>query len=327
MSLPTLTVLSVVVTYHPEPAQLRTLLHSLAAQTTAVLIVDNSPAADDTVDAVMRDLPTAASASIRLERMGSNQGIGAALNFGIETAVREGFDFVQLSDQDSLPEPDMTSQLLGVAANLEEAGVRVGCVCPAYFDRNTGQCFSFQVQEPGRLFYGTRPCDAADPWVEMITGITSGSLHPCGAFKEIGLMRSDWFIDYVDTEWFHRARAQGYRIFGTSRAILNHHLGDSSFRVWYGRWRNFNGYSPERLYYRFRNFVLLLKLRYVPMRWKIRAGWYWLGNLYAYCLFSPNRAKNLRSIVRGVFHGCRNLAGAADAPSHANDNPPRLTSC
>ncbi len=312
--------LAVVVTYCPDASVLQKLLQALCAQVTDVLIVDNTPAGDDRVHDAIVDFPGLPGA-IRLLRFGANLGIGAALNVGIQTAIDEGFDYVLLCDQDSLPAPDMAPQLLTVARQLKAAGVAVGYVGAAYVDRNTRHSFGFQVQEPGRLFYSTRAADDADPWVEVITGITSGSLHPCQVFADVGFMREEWFIDYVDTEWFHRARALGYRMFGTSRAVLGHNLGELSFRVWYGRWRNYNGYSPQRLYYRFRNFVLLMGCDYVPRRWKMRACWYWLGNAYAYLLFSPNRLHNLRFIARGLFDGIRGMAGRIDAVQRAANVP------
>lgn len=315
------TVLAVVVAYRPAAEALRALLRRFLVQVDGVLIIDNTPADDDCVHAAIEDFPEL-PARLRLVRCGANLGIGAALNIGIRAAIDEGFEYVLLSDQDSLPAPDMAAQLLAVARQLQAAGVAVGYVGAAYIDRNTGHSFGFQVQEPGRLFYSTRAGDDADPWVEVITGITSGSLHPCKVFADVGFMREDWFIDYVDTEWFHRARARGYRMFGTSRAVLDHSLGEISFRVWYGRWRNYNGYSPQRLYYRFRNFVLLMRCNYVPVRWKIRACWYWLGNAYAYLLFAPNRLMNLRFVTRGLIHGIRGLSGSLDAVRPVAEVPP-----
>jgi rhamnosyltransferase len=196
-----------------------------------------------------------------------------------------------------------------VVQRLRPIGIRVGCVGPTYVDHVTGQTFGFQVQEPGHLFYSTLASERADPWVEVITGITSGSLIPCSVFADVGAMREDYFIDYVDTEWCHRARHHGYKLYGTSHASMEHHLGDDTFQVWYLRWRPFSSYSPLRLYYRFRNFVLLMRCGYVPWRWKVRAGWYWLGNLYAYMLFSPSRKENFRYIARGLFDGIRGRTG------------------
>jgi rhamnosyltransferase len=192
---------------------------------------------------------------------------------------------------------------------LVATDVRLGLVGPVYVDRVTGQTFGFQVKEADRRFYRTLPGDRADPWAEVLTQITSGSLIPCGVFSDVGLMDESLFIDDVDADWCHRARHCGYRIYGTSLAKMGHSLGDKTFRVWYLRWRPFSGYPPHRLYYRFRNFVLMTKRSYVPLHWKLRAGWYWLGNAYAYLLFSPDRSANLRYIARGLWDGLRGRSG------------------
>ena len=302
------TVLAVVVTYRPDTAVLTDLLRELLAQADQVLIVDNTPAHDDRVHAALADFPEIAG-TLRLVRLGSNLGIAAALNIGIQAAIAEHFDYVLLSDQDSLPASDMLAQLLAVAHRLLATGVRLGSVSPAYVDHVTGQMFSFQVQEPGRAFYRSLPGDCADPWVEVITQISSGSLIPCSVFAEVGFMREDYFIDYVDSEWCHRARHHGHQLYGTSLAAMGHRMGDATFPVWYLRWRPFTAYAPQRLYYRFRNFALLMRCDYVPWRWKVRASWYWLGNIYAYLLFSRRRMQNAKFIVRGLWDGLRGRTG------------------
>ena len=302
---------AIVITFRPDGIKLAALLAALSDQVEHVLVVDNTPSNDDCVSDLLGKWPAHAR-PVDLRRLGDNLGIAAALNVGIEAAVARGFDYVLLSDQDSVPAPDMVSELLRVARERESAGVRVGCVGPTYVDEVTGQTFGFQVQEPGRFFYSVRDGNRADPWVEVVTSITSGSLVPCKVFAEVGGMREDYFIDYVDTEWCHRARHAGYTLFGTSRARMNHHLGDDTFPVWYLRWRPFSSYSPLRLYYRFRNFILLMKCGYVPWRWKLRASWYWLGNLYAYSLFSPRRVENLRFIGRGLLDGLLGRGGRID---------------
>lgn len=305
------TVFAVVVTYLPDILALTELLRRLVEQVDQVLIVDNTPARDDCVHAAIADFPELLS-KLRLVRLGENLGIAAALNIGIQVAIIEGFDYVLLSDQDSLPSAGMVKQLVSAAQELQSTGFRVGCVGPTYVDRVTGQTFGFQVQEAGRFSYSTFASERADPWIEVVTAITSGSLIPCGVFADVGTMREDYFIDYVDTEWCHRARYHGYKLYGTSHARMEHKLGEHTFPVWYLRWRPFSGYSPLRLYYRFRNFVLLCRCGYVPWRWKVRATWYFLGNLYAYTLFSTQRWQNLRFIARGFADGARGLAGRID---------------
>jgi hypothetical protein len=53
-----------------------------------------------------------------------------------------------------------------------------------------------------------------------------------------------------------------------------------------------------------------MRCGYVPWRWKVRACWYWLGNAYAYLLFSPNRLANLRFVCQGLWDGVRGRTGS-----------------
>ena len=303
-------VLAVVVAYLPQAPALIPLLRALSPQVDSIMVVDNTPRDDGRVDALFEALPALVS-NLRVERLGDNLGIAAALNVGLDIAVREGFDHVLLSDQDSLPAADMVTVLCGVAGRLSASGKRVGCVCPSYFDQTTGQPFRFQVQRRGRLFYSSVASDPSLPWQEIITTISSGMLIPRAALEAVGEMREDFFIDHVDTEWCHRARARGFRNYGTAGAKLTHQLGDAPFRVWCFGWRRHSEYSPLRLYYRFRNFVQLVRLPHVPLRWSIRAAWYWLGNLYAHCLFAERRLANARAIGLGLLDGLSGRMGKA----------------
>lgn len=303
-------VLAVVVAYRPEPGPLRDLLEALAAQVDEILVVDNTPG-DTGARTLARSIDdVAAGIPVATWQMGGNHGIAAAQNVGIRKALAEGFDYVLLSDQDSVPQPGMVDALVECCVERSAAGP-VGCVAPAYHDRSTGQAFAFQVMRPGALFYQSLPAHLAVPSAEIVTTISSGSLIPRSSLESVGDMHEDFFIDHVDTEWCHRARAAGRRNYGTALARLEHTLGGEPFRVWYGRWRLHSEYPPSRLYYRFRNFVRMSRLPHVPFRWTVRAAWYWAGNAYAHVLFARRRMANLRAIVRGLRDGMMDRGGPA----------------
>lgn len=297
-------ILAVVVTYHPDAEVLASLLGALASQVERVQVVDNTPGLHPGLDFLIPAIP-----NLRIEYLGRNAGIAAAQNVGIRRALADGFRYVVFSDQDSTPSWGMVAALRHCHEQLQEGGIRVGCVCPAYFDETTRMSYPFQVQRPGKLFYGSVPGSEATPWIEIITTISSGTMISTATLSSVGPMREDFFIDHVDTEWCHRARALGFRNYGTSLAKLNHNLGDSPFRVWYFGWREHSEYSPTRLYYRFRNFVLLCRLPHVPIRWAVRASWYWLGNLYAHCFFAQHRGANARAILAGLGDGLMGRRG------------------
>ncbi|MGO4222603.1 glycosyltransferase family 2 protein [Lysobacter sp. TAF61] len=304
----------VVVTYYPMGTGFTELARRLLPQLDMLVVVDNTPEFESGPEPALEGLG-ACAAKVRVVRLGANRGLASALNAGIEIALKEDCRYVLLSDQDSLPADNMVEKLIEGAVARSDAGERVGCVCPTYFDRVSGQIFPFQVQLPGRLFYTSTLCETDASTIEVLTGITSGSLIPASVFPAVGGMRDDLFIDYIDTEWCHRARSLGFKLYGSSLARLEQHLGEETFPIWLFGWRPYSSYSPQRLYYRIRNFLLLLRMRHIQWRWKVRASAYWLTNIYAYLLFSPARRRNLGMVARAILDGIRGRAGEFEAGS------------
>ena len=303
-------IIAVVVSYNPEANKFVPLLERLLAQLERVVIVDNSPRHNDSA------LEQIVHAGLPLERLslcrtGDNLGIAAALNIGIGVAIDDGAEFVLLSDQDSLPAEDMLPNLKKTYDRLTNAGISVGAVGPTFTDAHTGYTYPFQADIPGRFFYGHRAPTSAQPDVEAITLITSGTLVPAVVLRDIGGMREDFFIDHVDIEWSHRARARGYRLYGSGQAKMLQTMGDQNLRVWFFGWRHESTYRPLRIYYRVRNYVALTRLDYIGWRWKVRGAWYWTRIVFAHVLFGPRgqRLDCLRMAGRGLVDGMRGRMG------------------
>ncbi len=299
-------VFAVVVAYQPDTGVLRALLDVLLAQTDGVLVVDNTPADDRRVETLCAALPHDA---LRLIRLGENLGIAHALNVGIGAALTTGATHVLLSDQDSLPAPGMVAALLAAMDDLQHAGQRVGAVGPTYTDRHTDITFPFQTEVQGKFFYGHRRPDATHPIIEALTLITSGTLIPASVLREVGPMREDFFIDHVDIEWSHRARAAGFSLFGVGAAAMFHSMGDHMLRSWRLGWRNESAYSPVRVYYRIRNFVALCRMPRIRRRWKLRSAVYWVYFVYVQTVFGQQRLAALRMAARGLRDGLRGRMG------------------
>jgi rhamnosyltransferase len=302
---------AVVVTYQPDIEVLATLLEALSPQVAHIHIVDNTRDEDARVAQLCAGME---SGNVTLTRLGDNLGIAKALNVGIGLARQAGATRVLLSDQDSLPAPDMVARLLATLSRLRARGRKVGAVSPTFTDQNTGITFAFQVDIPGKFFYGHVRPDARHQDIEALTLITSGMLAPIEAIDDVGLMREDFFIDHVDIDWCHRARAKGWELYGTSNATMFHRMGDDFLRVWYFGWRRESAYSPLRMYYRIRNFVVLCRSAAIPWRWKLRNGWYWLGFVYSHVVFGPQKAGSLVMAARGLWDGIRGRMGQYHSP-------------
>jgi len=85
--------------------------------------------------------------------------------------------------------------------------------------------------------------------------ITSGALLRMQAQKECGYYLEYFFIDALDTEYCLRLLNHGWKIKIVDDSFLNHRLGamTEKYVPFYGKYIHIQEYSPERIYYIFRN--------------------------------------------------------------------------
>lgn len=296
---------AIVVTYLPEPALLMQVLASLGCQVEHVHVVDNSPGDDCRLENCIGET----SDRVSIHRLGSNMGVAKAINIGIEAARAAGADHVLLSDQDSIPAADMVAALMAVLEQHRSASPPAGAAGPFFTDDVTGTVLPVQATVKGKFFYGHAMPGPEMPVVEALSLITSGSLIPLAVIDDVGLMREDLFIDYVDIEWCHRARAKGWTLLVAWRARMRHRMGDSRLQVWYLGWREESAYRPERVYFRVRNFVALCGMPWIATRWKVRNAWYVAGVVYSQVVFGDARFACLRRAIRGLMDGVMGRLG------------------
>jgi len=301
-------VCAVVLTYQPNVPLLTALLQRIVPQVDAVLLVDNGSSATirPALAAALKTLP-----SVRSLMLEDNVGVGAGHNRGIAAALKEGFGFVVILDQDSTPAADMIAELRRGYETAARDGRRVAAVGPLFVQKFTGEQAPFI--RLGLLRFRKVPCrSAVSGLVRADFLISSGSLIPAAAFREVGLMREDLFIDQVDTEWFLRARGQGWRMYGVCAAKMEHALGDKTLRVWLGRWKEIPLHSPLRHYYSFRNSTFLYLRSRFPLRWKLADGYRLAGMLLTFTIMLPDRWAHLRMMLRGAWHGVLGRLGRYD---------------
>ena len=122
-------------------------------------------------------------------------------------------------------------------------------------------------------------------------------------------MRSEWFIDHIDSEWCLRTRSQGWILLGVPDAVLHHRLGDKVSRIWFLRWRQVAHHSALRDYYMFRNSILLARQSYVPLRWKL----FFLSRLVQFAgfflVFVPQRQHRMALMAQGLRDGLAGRTG------------------
>jgi rhamnosyltransferase len=294
-------VAAVIVTYQPDPALLVRLLAAVQPQVAAVVVVDNGSERD--LAQLLSGLP------VTLLRQEENLGLAAGFNLGIAWGEQHGFDQVLLLDQDSIPADDMVAQLQAALHKLMVQGEAVAAVGPVARDPATGREAGFARLGPLRFRF-VRSEDAALP-VPADFLISSGSLVPLATVQRVGWMDAGIFIDLVDTEWFLRARAAGFRAYGVPTALLHHGIGERTAAVAIaGRpVGSLHCHGPVRHYYIFRNSVLLSRRPYVPWRWVLNNLVQLVGMFVYFSLVPSSRWQHLCMMLRGVGDGLRGRQG------------------
>ncbi|WP_095196506.1 glycosyltransferase family 2 protein [Pseudomonas sp. Irchel 3A7] len=296
-------VCAVVITYHPDLANLKNLLNSLALQVDHIVIVDNgSPECLESFVVSEGHLN-----NLVVLRLGDNLGIAHAQNVGIEYARKSGSTYVALFDQDSCPDANMIKKLNLAATGLRLAGIPLAAVAPCYKDTQGGVLSSFV--RVGVLGFKRTPCVEGGGPIEADFLISSGSLIPLSAIDQIGDMDASLFIDHVDTEWCFRAKSKEYRLFGVPDAVMLHSIGDRRIRFWFLRWRTVPYHSPFRYYYMFRNSILLQRRSYMPLNWKFADMARCLRALVFFGLFSTSRSACLKMMLKGTLDGVAGVTG------------------
>lgn len=269
---------AVVITYNPNINILNSLIQSLLMQVQDIIVVDNSSAELDLKNKIVQ------SSEIIYLSDGINKGIATAQNIGISHAIDMGRDAVWIFDQDSeLGE----LSLVAMVDELNTFDGKAACIGPSIVNS-----FNDQVELPIKKVKNPNGTFCVDQI------IASGSLTPTSVFRDIGVMEDELFIDAVDFEWCWRARSLDYSVLISTQKMV-HSVGDGD-ETCLGGLLTLKVSSPFRLYYQVRNYLILLRRSYVPIRWKIRHSAFFVFK-YFYFGFGRPQSKDYRTNITSGF--------------------------
>lgn len=261
---------SITITYNPEMDILRNQLSSLSEQVEKVIVVDNHSDNIVAIEHLVNEFK-----SIELIKLPSNLGIAAAQNEGIFLAKKLGQENVVLFDHDSDVPADFIKGLLESRDELTKRGFKVGAIGPIYSNADTGEMYPVAKFKSSSKYTGFKLeriyLNNERTFSEVYLLIASGCLISIDVIEDVGNMDENLFIDNVDLEWCYRVRSKGYKVFATSKAHLQHRIGEGSRKV-FGR--KVSIHSNIRRYYNIRNNLFLLKYNYVPLGAKFRGVLY-----------------------------------------------------
>ncbi|MEX3019854.1 glycosyltransferase family 2 protein [Kluyvera sp. STS39-E] len=282
---------AIIIAYNPNVGVLRNnILNILQSPfVKEVIVVDNSSTSQlDNFYDVER---------LTIISLGENKGIAAAQNIGLRYVKESNVDFAILFDQDSDIEESLIGKLVHGFNELTVSGYKMAAVGPRPYDLFEQKNMTPLIQREKKI---------TDKWSFTKQIIASGKLIDINALDIVGMMEEDLFIDGVDHEWCWRAGKLGYKIAIIDDAVMAHRLGDARGK--------FIGVtykigSPIRLYYQFRNVIILCRRSYVPFYWKIRCL---IGIVFRFSIFSAFRddsAERRNYMIKGFVDGLKNKKG------------------
>ena len=289
-------VIAVVVAYHPKAGELETSVASLLQNFRKVVVVWNGPHPFK-VPAFLKN------PMVTLMDMGDNVGLARALNQGIGRAFDLGAAWVYLSDQDSTVPSGFRKLMMEYSGHIPR-DLKVALIGPRYFNETTLEKNRF-IQISLLRVNRVNP-SPEQLYIEVEYLITSGSFIPRAAFLEVGPMRDELFINFIDIEWMLRAKSMGYKAIGLPKVIIHHRLGDFGFNFFGTR---FPIHSPLRIYYFFRNAVYLYKRRYISLNWKLVDVTRNIFRFLFYVILVKPRLSYLRMALLGTYHGLTGRMG------------------
>jgi rhamnosyltransferase len=310
----------VVVTYFPD-AGFETRLGAIVREVSPVWVVDNS--ADAAASGRLAGICDRCGCRLILNP--SNLGIAAALNLGFGELEQSGCVWAVALDQDSLPEPGMIDRLIECARRFP--ATRPPAVVGANW-RDEGRpdhpSRHLRPHPACRLLFQRVP--ASQDLNDITCVITSGSLFHLPTWRALGGFDESLFLDLVDTEYCLRARQAGHGIGVAAGARHRHHRGSKRPVQFLGRtwWPAFM--PPPRLYYLFRNRVLLCRHHlWRSPHWAAFEITYALKIITEVLLLEDHKIAKLGACLRGSWAGALGRRGAvAPAGEESMPSPGRM---
>jgi len=279
---------SIIVTYQTQVNEFTEILKRHQDNFQQVIIVNNTPEIN---------LSQIQSKQVTVINNPGNIGLSKALNVGIREAKRCGFEMVALFDQDTELPLNFPQQMLHYI-NQYQGDNPVAVYSPIFHNHvidETGKHINFKLFRLIRDSV-TDTKDYAHPHYV----ITSGSVIPINVLDDVGPMREELFIDFVDIEWCLRARRKGYEIVAINKVMIDHHLGDYAVHFMGHRYPI---HSPLRIYYYFRNAMYLYRLKEIDWNWRVVDATRNLFRFLFYMLFVKDRPTYFKYIIKGYYHG------------------------
>jgi rhamnosyltransferase len=294
---------AVIVLYYPDHIELSLLATRIRSQVAKVIFIDNTPELERARENEL--LINSIDQDLYYLSLADNMGVGHAQNVGIEYALASGCDHIFLLDQDSDITHTIVSELLDAEDSLIAAGENPGVIGPLFLEKKTGEFTrairhsSFSVKKIKISPYEVLPQEA-----DYL--ISSGSLIRKAVIDQVGLLRADLFIDWVDLEWGLRASRLGFTNFIIPSVRMSHSIGDGIFSFMD---KKICLHNDLRNFYIVRNAAYLFLDPNIDLGWRLNIFMKFPIWIVFYTLTSKSKMKAFLRLSLGIFYGFQGRLG------------------
>ncbi|HLB66231.1 MAG TPA: glycosyltransferase family 2 protein [Candidatus Saccharimonadales bacterium] len=234
-------------------------LHSLETQTAKalVIVVDNG-SSDKSVELIQKKFP-----AIEIVRLEKNHGFAGGVNKGLELAIKRGYKYAALLNNDAVAETTWLQVLVATANQHPKTGVVTGKLLrddKKHID-STGELYSIWGMPFPR---GRNEVDKGqyDDQTEIFAASGGASLYRVEMLKEIGLFDEDFFAYFEDVDLSFRAQLAGWRVRYEPLAVAYHKIGATSSK--YGNLARYHSVKNFMFLYK-KNMPGFLFIKYLPL--------------------------------------------------------------
>lgn len=227
-----------------------------------IFVVDNA-STDNSIEQLQDECP-----QVEVIKNDSNYGFAQANNIGMEVALKQGFDYFLIINNDIEVAPDMLERLLMQASETSVTVPKIYYYSPSdliwsaggYIDSNSeAKHRGFREKDNGQF---DEECD-----IETATGCCL--LVHRKIYEKIGGFDENYFMYCEDTDWCHRMREAGVQIHYIPSAKMWHKVSsstggeDSPLKVYY--------IARNKLYYtsKFKDSIGFRGYMYVRVKYSI----------------------------------------------------------
>lgn len=225
----------------------------------SIVVVDNG-SSDGSVPIIKEHFK-----NIKLLESSVNLGFAEGNNLGIKYALEQAADYILILNNDTTVDPELINTLLATANNNPNPGIigpkiyyhskpNVLWAAGGYWDE-FGLCF--EQTGDGEIDTGQYDTTVTTDFI-----VGCAMFVPADVFRTVGLLDSDYFLNYEEIDFQYRVRAAGYTT-----------LYEPDAHIWHKIAASFGGdSSPLKYYFIFRN-RLLWAQRHLPWNKKLAVFW------------------------------------------------------